>query len=88
MANLSFSAIPRPEASNYPVFDHASPNHGPASGGTQITIEGRNLGQYGGISFIYIGAMKLPIKNWTRSLHDILTSLTLYIRRTLKVLFC
>ena len=67
---LSFSAVPSPENSTFPAFVDASPNHGPISGGTKITIVGRNLDQYGGISFIYIGNMKLPIKNWTRYLHD------------------
>lgn len=63
---FSFTAVPAQEESDYPKFIETSPKHGPVSGGTNITIKGRNLDKYGGIVFLYIGNMKLPIKNWTR----------------------
>lgn len=66
MKNFSFSAVSSPEKSDSPEFIRASPNHGPMSGGTKMTITGRNLDKYGGIFFTYIGNMKLPIRNWTR----------------------
>lgn|SRR6218665_262710 len=79
---LSFSAVPRSGTPDFPAFVDASPNHGPISGGTKFTIVGSSLKQYGGISFVYIGDIKLPIKNWTRYLHDLHS----FIRELVKLL--
>ena len=70
MEILLFAAVSPPEKSDSPEIIGASPNHGPMSGGTTMTITGRKLEKYNGVFFIYIGNMKLPITNWERYFLD------------------